>query len=830
MAANLASDCNVYLSNEERENYVWRIDRPIIHQAIQVYNGILNEESQRVHQPDGFIGIQLKEHQLASIYAMNQLEQRKDRCANGINFGVLADSVGSGKSYSLLGFLLQNPLVSQTWENFTNMKHHPSMDGSLLEAQIIFPANLLVVSHSIFNQWITYLDHTTIKYLKISRQTDFPVSPQALYEQIQKNSVQIVLIKANHWNKMAEFIQGPIDNPHQRARNPLLMEAVNKLPTHPMVYRDEIKKIFKKIYEKTKSWHIDTMITNRLSQLNHEQEGILKQVNELETLISQIRTAPEKYHLQNILNQIEIFGDKHVTEMVSLSASKWAWNRIIVDEVDTVKISAAAHMNACFYWFLTNNIENLMFPRGILHEKGIFRDASGLENARVLPMNASGFHTLGFFRTIWENNIFQYYHDQLQHVFLRNQASFVQSSFLYELPAPIYLRYWIQAPRELLAVQGIVSQDVIERLQAGDWTGAVHALGGRIDISSTQEDFLNKIKYEMETNLTSVLNLQEKQQLKINKIEQKLQYWQERIQTVTTELTGISEEQFPEQYGLLRDDFNLYTQHHTNYIAKQQLCIQQMDEIKNTITHQQSRIQLLQERVLQQMSDSHCSICLDLYRFPLASVPCCHHMFCLSCLTQWLQTKNQCVMCRKPLQIKNCQLYDQRFQPIQQEQKPIHMNHFSLPIPTQEKQLIQYDFTGNKTDVMKQLIQTIQTDPNYKILIYSEHDASFTNHIIPWLTEHNYLFEQLSGNSGSIESRIRKFRDGTIRILLLNARHFGSGLNLEMTTDLILYHRMTEPLERQILGRGQRFGRSNPLRVHSLLYREIESTSSILKH
>ena len=40
-----------------------------------------------------------------------------------------------------------------------------------------------------------------------------------------------------------------------------------------------------------------------------------------------------------------------------------------------------------------------------------------------------------------------------------------------------------------------------------------------------------------------------------------------------------------------------------------------------------------------------------------------------------------------------------------------------------------------------------------------------------------------------------------------------------MSTDIIIYHNMTSDMEKQIIGRGQRPGRTEPLIVHHLCYK-----------
>ena len=55
---------------------------------------------------------------------------------------------------------------------------------------------------------------------------------------------------------------------------------------------------------------------------------------------------------------------------------------------------------------------------------------------------------------------------------------------------------------------------------------------------------------------------------------------------------------------------------------------------------------------------------------------------------------------------------------------------------------------------------------------------------------------------------------------MLNAQFFGAGMNLQMATDIIIYHRFSSEMEEQIIGRAQRLGRSinEPLNVYFLLH------------
>ena len=89
----------------------------------QVNELTIDENSERIEQPKN-IKIQLKPHQLAMIYAMNNLEESKKIKIPSMDpdtdewfetsVGCLCDKVGSGKSLTTLGLISNNPKRKST--------------------------------------------------------------------------------------------------------------------------------------------------------------------------------------------------------------------------------------------------------------------------------------------------------------------------------------------------------------------------------------------------------------------------------------------------------------------------------------------------------------------------------------------------------------------------------------------------------------------------------------------------------------------------------------------------------------------------------------------
>ena len=118
---------------------------------------------------------------------------------------------------------------------------------------------------------------------------------------------------------------------------------------------------------------------------------------------------------------------------------------------------------------------------------------------------------------------------------------------------------------------------------------------------------------------------------------------------------------------------------------------------------------------------------------------------------------------------------------------------------------------------IESLINLIRSKADGRFLVFSEYENSF-NEIVNELNKNKIVYSKLCGSTGHITNLIRKYTNNEIKVLLLNAKHYGSGLNLQMTSDIVIYHRMSNDLEKQIIGRGQRVGRDKPLCIHYLCY------------
>lgn len=225
---------------------------------------------------------------------------------------------------------------------------------------------------------------------------------------------------------------------------------------------------------------------------------------------------------------------------------------------------------------------------------------------------------------------------------------------------------------------------------------------------------------------------------------------------------------------------------HLNKIEKTK---KNMIEIQNRITNIHDKIHNLEIN-----ETETCPICFDLLNKNSVMLNCCKHIFCLRCIGNLLTTtptsRYSCPMCRAELNSKDL-----------------------LHIGVKKD----YDIMPTKEAC---LLNLIQNNPENKFLIFSSYDQSFTK-ICLLLDKHSISYSKLIGNQNVINSTLDKYNNDKNNILMLNASHFGCGLNLTNTTDLVFFHKMNIDIKTQVLGRAQRFGRTSRLNVH-YLYHENE--------
>lgn len=385
-------------------------------------------------------------------------------------------------------------------------------------------------------------------------------------------------------------------------------------------------------------------------------------------------------------------------------------------------------------------------------------DKSWCRYSKKIKVNANGISGTGFIKKIFKFNSF----DQLgnwNHIldmYLKNNDDFVKTSF--KLPEPVFHKILCYTPPEIAALKNITMPDVMKALNAGDISTAIELVGCPIKNQSSISDMV----------LTQLQN-------KFKKLETKLKSKQNLI-------TSINEEIDNNEDGLSEDTLVIKK----NLIKNLKISIKRLETQKKEI---EFKIKSLSERI-SNIEEKCCPICSDTVS-DACLTPCCKNVFCFSCAATAIKYCPKCPLCRSVISLPSLTIISDKA--IKEEKKD------DLP------------------KKMEFLIKKILDKPKGKFLVFSEFENTF-NCITQNLVENGITFSRLNGSTGRVTNIINDFSNNKIQVLLLNAQYYGSGLNLEMSTDIILYHRMSSDLENQIIGRGQRPGRKDKLEVTYLCY------------
>lgn len=851
------------VSNEDIQNYT-RVHKSIV-------KGNMSSVGVCLDTPDK-ITIPLKLHQQRMVAEMMCKEDSEHRFSSGINMGVISDKVGSGKSLVVLSLIaarqrvlktIPNHMVSDhsipyqaypyryrttryqssfTWNDFAGFELEPTQE---------FPTNLVVVPHNVFNQWKGYLDrHTKLSYKPLGSVYDL-----RNLDLDKLGEYQVILVKSTKFDDFMRMVYakfpGKVDTittqtdpkiqvfrklqfkmnrperllytsiggsflqdmltldafckdvtihsvkrliPLLKDRKPLeclfyYLFGVNIEQLELMIKHSDPKFIYDSFLQSLSNYNsriskMRTELHAHINKIQYVRHMIQNRdysedtmVSALETLEASIQSIPP-VNFKNLHSSIqanlstEITQHRRIMGMLSRHARRFMstydvsrlkacldgnarplfqmvkykgpiFQRIIIDEANSIKLSQVQYRQqtayAKFTWFVTSSVEELLNPNG-RHVNGKW---------------INGIPRQGYVHDIFLNNVHPSRHVFLEQMFHKNSDECVDASF--RLPQPLSHVVNCLTPPEIGILQGLGLPKVIRALNAGDMATAIQTAGCT---ERSEKDIVKRILGKFSDKLLKLDTRLNKHQMKLNGMH-----------------SGVAEEQ-PKR-------LTPSEKKRSEEAIEKILC--QKKELEGKLEALRMRIS--------NTSNHDCPICMDRIGKP-ALVPCCHHLFCFSCIANALNAKSNCPLCRTPLAVDSLLIYKQQENDNEEEPEPP-----KIQLPTK----------------IKATVDLILNKPDGKFLVFSEFHNSF-NKLKEAFQKNHISCRELKGNAGQIRNTLKKYEDGSCRVLLLNARFYGSGLNLQMTTDIIIGHRMSRDLELQIIGRGQRLGRTDALHVHYLCY------------
>lgn len=224
----------------------------------------------------------------------------------------------------------------------------------------------------------------------------------------------------------------------------------------------------------------------------------------------------------------------------------------------------------------------------------------------------------------------------------------------------------------------------------------------------------------------------------------------------------------------------------------------EIQRLNTKMKETQDRIQAIQDRV---KGTNTCPICYDDIGTKTV-LNCCSNAFCFKCINMWMVNKKNCPMCKQVIdRHKNMFVIDENNAPMQVDEI--------------EDRTTEIHESNDKMINLENIIRN--AEPNSKFLIFSSLDHPF-HEISAILERHSKKYSYLKGNNHVIKNIVENYKTGDSDVLLINTQYYGSGMNLENTTDVIMFHKFDSEIEKQVIGRAQRYGRNESLKVWYLLY------------
>jgi len=223
---------------------------------------------------------------------------------------------------------------------------------------------------------------------------------------------------------------------------------------------------------------------------------------------------------------------------------------------------------------------------------------------------------------------------------------------------------------------------------------------------------------------------------------------------------------------------------------------QALMNLKGKIVSLEEQIQAIKSRI-ENYKKEICAICYDEPPQQALLTPCCSRVFCAACILTSLSKIVGCPLCRTLIEPSKL---------ISFEEKPLN----------KKKATVIEKGPPKKIDALMNLIVD---HPNDKFLVFSRYENPFQL-MQERLLEKKISVQTVKGSKDVVNNLLTRFDEGDVRVLLLNAAHAGSGLNITAATYVVLWHAMTVEEEKQILGRAYRMGRSKPLNFVKLVHPE----------
>jgi len=344
-------------------------------------------------------------------------------------------------------------------------------------------------------------------------------------------------------------------------------------------------------------------------------------------------------------------------------------------------------------------------------------------------------------------------------IVIRGQDDFVRASF--ELPQMREFTYVCKVSMVVAALHAFLAPGVQERLNVNDIAGAVREMGGKAE---TEEELVRMVTAGMDRDI----NNKKREIDYVRLIDMDVHARAMRMATLDGELRRLEQKRAA-----------------------------------------------LAERVTA-LENKQCAVCMDNYDEPVMLA--CTHVFCGQCVVDWMRARARqaggaapgCPTCRET--INTNRMVAVVTEDARQVENQVVVEAVDEGPGTNAGDAAQ----PGKWKKEEMLVRLLKRKPQGKWLIFTHVDNGFGT-LRTALAGAGVSFAELKGNTAVMAHTLDRFRRGELTVVLLHARHAGSGIDISFATDIVLFNTMGA-IRTQCIGRAQRVGRTQPLTVHNLMY------------
>jgi hypothetical protein len=297
-----------------------------------------------------------------------------------------------------------------------------------------------------------------------------------------------------------------------------------------------------------------------------------------------------------------------------------------------------------------------------------------------------------------------------------------------------------------------------------------------------------KVKSQVINVLTGIIDTRAEGLIQSNNIREFAEIYNVELTSSSNVINIVCDSLIREKDNHIVDLESAKRKHYSSELIK----INAIKRIEEQIKEIDNKIELIRQRIT---DTDLCPISYEEIVNP-AIMRCCKQTFDLSSIDEYLRsTRNaKCPFCKASLS----------------RSQIILVNDDMIEEETKEEEINVGDWIPSEHTREENIIHTIINKCKNNILVFSQYDSAFENMKII----NNTIVKQLKGRHNPTETiNWINTRTNQKKILLLNARDFGAGLNLEQATDVIIWHTMRSDIENQAICRAQRYGRPDVLNI-----------------